>query len=48
MGSSMCIDNRFSGQSKDKVSMSKIFVDLAGSGIDLVRCMQRDGDMENT
>ena len=41
-------DNRFLGQSKDKVFVFKTFVDLAGSGVGLVRHMQHDGDMENS
>ena len=41
-------DSRFPGQSKDKVFVFKMFVDLAGSGLDLVKRMQYGGDMENS
>ena len=34
-------------QYKDKVFIFKMFVDLVGSGVNLVRCMQSDEDMEN-
>ena len=41
-------DNRFPGQSKDKVFVFKMSVDIAGSGIDLVKRMQYARDMENS
>jgi hypothetical protein len=41
-------DSRFPGQSKDKVFVFKMSVDLAGSGVDLVKRMQCGGDMENS
>lgn len=41
-------DSRFPRQSKDKVFVFKMFVNLAGSGINLVRCMQHNGDMKNS
>ncbi len=41
-------DNRFPGQSKGKVFIFKMSVDLPGSGVDLVRRMQAGGDMENS
>jgi hypothetical protein len=40
--------SRFPGQSKDKVFVFKMFVDLLGSGVELVKRMQVGGDMENT
>ena len=39
--------NRFPGQSKDKVFVFKMSVDLPGSGVDLVERMQEGGNMEN-
>ena len=41
-------DSRFPGQSKDKVFVFKMSVDLPGSGVDLVKRMQVGGDMENS
>lgn len=35
----------FLGQSKNKVFTFKMFVDPVGSGVDLVRCMQHDGNI---
>ena len=32
-------DGKFLGQSKDKVFFFKMFVNLQGSGVDLVKCM---------
>jgi hypothetical protein len=39
--------SRLSGQSKDKVFVFKMSVDLPGSGVDLVKRMQEGRDMEN-
>ena len=44
-GSSKIVD--FLRQSKDKVFVFKMHVDLAGSGVDLVKHMQCGGNMEN-
>lgn len=41
-------DNRFPRQSKDKVIVFKMSMDLVVSGIDLVKHMQCGGDMENS
>ena len=40
--------SRFPGQSKNKVFVFKMSVDLPGSGVDLVKRMQEGGDMENS
>ena len=40
--------SRFPGQSKDKVFVFKMSVDLPGSGVELVKRMQVGGDMENS
>ena len=40
--------SRFPGQSKDKVFVFKMSVNLPGSGVDLVKRMQVGGDMENS
>ncbi len=40
-------ENRFPGQSKDKVFIFKMSEHLPGSGVDLVRRMQVGGDLEN-
>jgi hypothetical protein len=40
--------SRFPGQSKDKMFVFKMFVDLLGSGVELVKMMQVGGDMENS
>jgi hypothetical protein len=40
--------SRFPGQSKDKVFVFKMFVDLTGSSMKLVKRMQDGGDMENS
>lgn len=39
-------DIGFHRQSKDKFFIFKMFVDIAGSGIDLIRCMQCAGNMK--
>ena len=39
-------DSRLPGQSKDKVFVFKMSVDLPGSGVNLVKRMQVGGDME--
>jgi len=41
-------DSGFPRQSKDKVFVFKMIVDLAGSKINLVRCMQHNEDMKNS
>ena len=38
--------SRFPGQSKDKICVFIISVDLPGSGVDLVKPMQVGGDVE--
>ena len=40
--------SRFPGQSKDKVFVFKMSVDLPGSGVDIVKRMHVGGDMENS
>jgi hypothetical protein len=40
--------SRFPGQSKDKVFVFKMYVDLPGSGVKLVKRMQVGGHMENS
>jgi hypothetical protein len=40
--------SRFPGQSKDKVFVFKMSVDLPGSDVELVKRMQVGGDMENS
>ena len=40
--------SKFLGQSKDKVFVFKLFLDLQRSGVDLVQHMQVGGDMENS
>jgi hypothetical protein len=40
--------SRFPGQSKDKVFVFKMSVDLPGSGVELVKRMQIGGDMDNS
>ena len=41
--------SRFPGQSKDKVLIFKMSVDLPGSGMELVKMMQVEGeDMDNS
>lgn len=37
-------ENLFLGQSKDKMFVCKMSVDLLGNGVDLVNCMQVGGD----
>ena len=37
----------FPWQSKNQVFVFKLFIDLPGSGVDLVKCMQVSSDMEN-
>jgi hypothetical protein len=39
--------NIFPGQRKDKVYIFKMLEDRPGSGVDLVKCMQPRGDLEN-
>ena len=41
-------DSRFQGQSEDKVFVFKMTVDLPGSGVDLVKCVQVGRNMENS
>ena len=41
-------DSRFPGQSKNKVLISKMSVDILGSGVNIVKRMQVGGDMENS
>ena len=41
-------ENRFPGQSNDKVFVFKMSVDLEGSGVDLVRRMQPGGDLQDS
>ena len=40
-------DNRFPGQSKEKVYVFKMSVDRPGSGVDLVKRMQPGGDLQD-
>jgi hypothetical protein len=40
-------DRGFREQSKDKVFVFKMSVDLPGSGVDLVKCIHVGGDMKN-
>jgi hypothetical protein len=40
--------SRFPGQSKDKVFVFKMYVDIPGNGVKLVKMMQVGGDMENS
>jgi hypothetical protein len=40
--------SRFPGQSKDKVFVLKMFVDISSSGMELVKKMQVGGNMENS
>ena len=40
--------SKFPGQSKDKVFVFKMSVDLPGSGVDLVKRMQVERNMENS
>jgi hypothetical protein len=40
--------NVFPCQGKDKVYAFKMLVDGPGSGVDLIKCMQPGGDLENT
>ena len=48
LGFKYVLDNKFPRQSKDKVFVFKMSMDLVGNGVDLIRHMQRGGDMKNS